>query len=206
MSKWSSFLTFLGLAWMAVGCGDVRTLGPAYVDSTVGSSLPSFVVFVYSDLQSNFRQALPPARNPSTSNLVYYFTNTPNYLKNCAVYQNQVDVVTGYHSGNAAESDCTSLGGLLNSEGVFPAPQSELDQSEAAVNMGREGFVYAYFFYYPNSTSLAGGNDISPNTVVPSNNRCFKLWAAQMKNGVLVGKNDAATSTVDLKLLKCYGF
>lgn len=204
-SMFRSFLIVLVCSVLS-SCGDTKSLSVNYLDSTSSSpNLPSFLVYISSDLASNFRQAITPAiliTDPSTK--IYYYTSRPQDLKDCVLAQNLVDRTENYHSESVGQSNCVSLGALLRQEGLFPVVQGDLDMTGKMVDLSADGFVYTYFFYNPTATTTGPG--AAAGETVAAGNRCFKLWGSKVVSKQLISAGGQATQTVDLKNLKCFGF
>lgn len=203
-----SRLLTLGFAGFFVSCSETSTLSQSYSDSLAGANLPNFVVFVSSDLSSNFTQAITPATSNATQAAVYYFTSNPENLKNCVVAGNLVDLDPAYHSASPSLSQCVSFTDSLHSEGLFPVPVGELALTGRAVSIPSNGYAYALFFYNPNSSSpgVSKAVDVEAGQNVPSNLPCVKIWSAKVQGGSLFARGGVAAGAVDLKTLKCYGF
>jgi hypothetical protein len=195
---------------LAASCGDTKTVSVGYTDSLAGNVSPNFIVHIFSDLSSNFRQSATPAvdeRSTPANQSIYYYTAAPDNLKNCVLFEGLVTRVAGYHSDSASESDCTTLASRLAREpdgtSLFPIPDNYLAESGRSVKADNEGFVYTMFFY---NTNASTGSSVAAGQLISSTNRCVKIWGARITGGQPTDTAGSAAATLDLKNLKCYGF
>jgi hypothetical protein len=113
----------------------------------------------------------------------------------------------GYHSANVDEQSCTDLGTQLWSERLFPIPtDQDFQESGDPVGASKTGYVYVYFFYGYLLENKNRGTGVNAGVKVPANNRCFKLWAGELVNGVVVDASLNPPQGINLNTLKCYGF
>ncbi|MDB5038675.1 MAG: hypothetical protein JWQ35_2203 [Bacteriovoracaceae bacterium] len=186
-------------------CGDTKTVGETYTDTS--GSQPNFIIQISSDASStNFSESVS-ASSDSQGNTVVYRTKTPANLLSCAAGSSLVD-------GTGDISSCSKLGLSLHNEGLLnPLTSTELTKSGASVGTPTNGFVYSYFFYNAtvcnhtiNATDCDQGSDVVSGSPVGATNRCVKIWAAQVKDGVLIAKGGTPAQAVNLATLKCFGF
>ncbi len=190
---------------LSASCGDTKHLAVTWQD-TADPTPDVFIVNVFSDLDSDFKQSVSIVlKNPATNDPVYYYTSNTQLLKDCSLAQGQVTRRDGYHSANPTQQSCLDLGLQLKSSGLFPVPlDQDFTQSADEVGAGKNGYIYTYFFYdYTSSTQGAG---VDANNKVGANNRCFRLWSAELVNGVVVDSSLQPAANINLNSLKCYGF
>lgn len=190
---------FLGLS----ACGETKRTQVSWYDSNSSANTAAFVVSIYSDLESQMTQSASPGQSGDGS-LVYYYTSQPQKMKDCAFAQGLVAGRSGYHSNSVSLQACLELASVMTTTGLFPIPSTYASESGLDVKSGTTGYIYVFFFYGASSSSV--GTSVEAGSSVPSNNRCFRLWAAEYQNGVLVNSSAVEQTQVNVNGLKCYGF
>jgi hypothetical protein len=200
-------MIFLVLPFFLLGCGGSKSLTVQYKNGGLPTK-PALIVTVYSDLKSppNFSQAYPSVTLPSGGELFYY--GNKEYLRDCAFATDQVAFKEGYHPSQTKDlTSCTSFATSLNGPVMFGPSTTwlpeDMPKSGKGVSIENSGFVYSLFFFNPTSNTV--GSKVNGNKDVESN-RCVKVWAAEIQDGVVVGNNGAVVAPVDLNLLECFGF
>jgi hypothetical protein len=198
------FWALLG-ALQSLGCAETESRTFRWDDTNPNRNLSVFIVSAQSNISGDFEQSIsPPAEDPSTGSLIYYFTQAPQLLKDCGLAQNQVQFRQGYHSAETINDQvCVDLANQLRAERLFPVNE-DFEQTASNIELSKNGYVYVYFFYGYNESNP--GTGVAVGQAVGAGNRCFRLWSAEVLSGQLVNKSLSPVETVDLNTLRCFGF